>query len=59
MAITESDLQQAEQRMRERLEGKPRVVGARYDRRVSRVVVMRISAIVDADFSVIADGVSA
>ena len=39
MAITESDLQQAEQRMRERLEGQPRAVGARYDRRVSRVVV--------------------
>ena len=39
MAITEGDLQQAEQRMRERLEGQPRAVGARYDRRVSRVVV--------------------
>ena len=39
MTITEGDLQQAEQRMRERLEGQPRAVGARYDRRVSRVVV--------------------
>ena len=39
MTITESDLQQAEQRMRKRLEGQPRAVGARYDRRVSRVVV--------------------
>ena len=37
--ISESDLQQAEQRLRERLEGQPRAVGARYDRRVSRVVV--------------------
>ena len=39
MAITETDLQEAEQRMRERLEGQPRAVEARYDRRVSRVVV--------------------
>ena len=39
MAITETDLQQAEQRMRERLEGQPRAVQARYDRRVSRIVV--------------------
>jgi hypothetical protein len=39
MAITETDLQQAEERMRERLEGQPRAVEARYDRRVSRIVV--------------------
>ena len=39
MAITESDLQLAEQRMRERLESQPRAVEARYVRRVSRVVV--------------------
>ena len=39
MAITETDLQQAEQRMRQRLEGQPRAVQARYDRRVSRIVV--------------------
>jgi hypothetical protein len=39
MAITETDLQQAEQRLRERLEGQPRAVEARYDRRVSRIVV--------------------
>lgn len=39
MAITESDLQQAERRMRECLECQPCAVRARYDRRVSRVVV--------------------
>jgi hypothetical protein len=39
MAITETDLQQAEQRMRERMETQPRAVKACYDRRVGRVVV--------------------
>jgi hypothetical protein len=39
MAITETDLQQAEHRMRERMEAQPRAVKARYDRRVGRVVV--------------------
>ena len=39
MAITETNLQQAEQRLRERLERQPRAMEARYDRRVSRIVV--------------------
>jgi hypothetical protein len=37
--ISDTDIQQAEQRMAQRLESDPRAVAARYDRRVSRVMV--------------------
>jgi hypothetical protein len=37
--ISDAAIQQAEQRMRERLESTPHAIAARYDRRVSRVVV--------------------
>jgi len=37
--ISDAAIQQAEQRMRERMEATPRAVAARYDRRVSRVMV--------------------
>ncbi len=39
MEISDAAIQQAEQRMRERMEATPRAVAARYDRRVSRVMV--------------------
>lgn len=39
MEISDAAIQQAEQRMRERLESTPHAIAARYDRRVSRVVV--------------------
>jgi len=37
--ISDAAIQQAEQRMRERMEATPHAVAARYDRRVSRVMV--------------------
>jgi hypothetical protein len=37
--ISDTAIQEAEQRMRERLESGPHAIAARYDRRVSRVVV--------------------
>ena len=37
--ISDTAIQQAEQRMRDRLASAPRAIAARYDRRVSRVVV--------------------
>jgi hypothetical protein len=37
--ISDTDIQQAEQRMAQRLESDPHAVAARYDRRVSRVMV--------------------
>lgn len=39
MEISDAALQQAEQRMCERMEATPRAIAARYDRRVSRVMV--------------------
>lgn len=39
MEISDTVIQQAEQRMRERMEATPRAVAARYDRRISRVMV--------------------
>ncbi len=39
MEISDAEIQQAEQRMRERMEATPRATAARYDRRVSRVMV--------------------
>lgn len=39
MEISDSAIQRAEQRMRERMESTPRAVAARYDRRVSRIMV--------------------
>ena len=39
MAITDSDIDQAEQRTRQLRAETPHAVGARYDRRVSRIVV--------------------
>lgn len=39
MAITDADVKLAQARMQARLESGPRAVAARYDRRVSRVVV--------------------
>jgi len=36
---SDAAIQQAEQRMRERMESSPRAIAARYDRRVSRIVV--------------------
>ena len=39
MEISDAAIQQAEQRMRERMESTPRAIAARYDRRVSRVMV--------------------
>jgi hypothetical protein len=38
--ISDAAIQQAEQRMRERLASAPHAIAARYDRRVSRVVVI-------------------
>ena len=39
MEISEAAIQQAEQRLRERMEMTPRAIDARYDGRVSRVMV--------------------
>lgn len=39
MSISESEIKQAEARMRARLSAMPSAVGVRYDRRVSRIVV--------------------
>lgn len=39
MEISDAAIQQAEQRMRERMESTPRAIAARYDRRVSRIMV--------------------
>lgn len=39
MEISDSAIEQAEQRMRERMAATPRAIAARYDRRVSRVMV--------------------
>ena len=39
MEISDAAIQQAEQRMRERLAATPHATAARYDRRVSRIVV--------------------
>lgn len=39
MEISDAAIQKAEQRMRRRMESTPRAIGARYDRRVSRVMV--------------------
>ena len=39
MDASDAAIQQAEQRMRERMESSPRAIAARYDRRVSRIVV--------------------
>jgi hypothetical protein len=40
MAITDDDIRRAEQTMKSEMAASPRAVGARYDRRRSRVVVM-------------------
>lgn len=40
MALTETDLKQAQARAHKRRDGVPRAVSARYDRRVGRVVVL-------------------
>jgi len=39
VAISDDDVRQAERRMQARMEAGPRAVAARYDRRVSRIVV--------------------
>ena len=39
MDASDAAVRQAEQRMRERMESSPRAIAARYDRRVSRIVV--------------------
>lgn len=39
MEIPDTVIQQAEQRMRERLEATPHATAARYDRRVSRIII--------------------
>ncbi len=39
MEILDAAIQQAEQRMRERMESTPHAIAARYDRRVSRIMV--------------------
>ena len=39
MEISDAAVHKAEQRMRERMEATPRAIAARYDRRVSRVMV--------------------
>lgn len=39
MDLSDSDIQQAERRMRERLSAGPHAVAARYDRRVARIMV--------------------
>ncbi len=39
MEISDAAIQQAEERMRVRMESSPRAISARYDRRVSRIMV--------------------
>jgi hypothetical protein len=39
MEISDAAVHKAEQRMRERMEATPRAIAARYDRRVSRIIV--------------------
>jgi hypothetical protein len=39
MEISDADVEQAEQRMRDRLAATPHAVSARYDRRISRIVI--------------------
>ena len=39
MTLTNADLEMAEKRMQARMQGQPRAVSARYDRKESRIVV--------------------
>ena len=58
MEISDAAIQQAEQRMRERLASAPHAIAARYDRRVSRVVVILSNGLELAFSSHLAEGLA-